>query len=401
MTTRRKIVLQQTAPATAPTARGHGTRKEAFRMHHDGSAPRDGILVASGYGLKIYVERGHLLVHDGVGRDHRTRRMSRATSGLQRLVVIGHTGFVTLEALRWIRDVGASFVQIGSDGHLIAVSSAERFHKTKLRRAQALAAQSELGITAMQELVAAKLEQQAARAESLAPLWPPKPNGGKGQVEIGAVIRRQLSALRSAGTLQQLRASEAVAGRWYWQTLASVPVLFDSSWQNGVPSHWQTAGARTSPPSGFKSSRKASTPFHALINYGYAILETEATIALQAHGFDPGMGILHTDKRYRGSLAHDLMEPIRPVVDGMVLELLAERALERGEVYETREGVCRLRPSMARSLAAWAPSLRPAVANCARELEASLLGTRATHPARRRNATTAGKGGKRRVALHV
>jgi len=39
-----------------------------------------------------------------------------------------------------------------------------------------------------------------------------------------------------------------------------------------------------------KSSRKAATPFHALINYAYAILETEATIVLQTHGFDPGMG---------------------------------------------------------------------------------------------------------------
>jgi hypothetical protein len=37
--------------------------------------------------------------------------------------------------------------------------------------------------------------------------------------------------------------------------------------------------------------------------------ETEATIVLQAHGFDPGIGILHTDKRYRGSLAHDLKTP--------------------------------------------------------------------------------------------
>jgi CRISP-associated protein Cas1 len=80
---------------------------------------------------------------------------------------------------------------------------------------------------------------------------------------------------------------------------------------------------------------KAATPFHALINYEYAILETEATIALQAHGFDPGLGILHTDKRYRGSFAHDLMEPVRRVVDGLVLDLLVEHPLERGDVYET------------------------------------------------------------------
>ena len=47
------------------------------------------------------------------------------------------------------------------------------------------------------------------------------------------------------------------------------------------------------------------------MNYAYAILETEATITLQAYGFNPGIGVLRTDKRYRGSLAHDLTEPVR------------------------------------------------------------------------------------------
>ena len=59
-----------------------------------------------------------------------------------------------------------------------------------------------------------------------------------------------------------------------------------------------------------------------------------ASVSRIAYGFDPGIGILHTDKRYRGSLAHDLMEPARPLVDGMVLDLLDGHALERADVYE-------------------------------------------------------------------
>lgn len=98
------------------------------------------------------------------------------------------------------------------------------------------------------------------------------------------------------------------------------------------------------------------------------------------------------------SLAHDLMEPLRPVVDGLVIDLVKTHPLSRGDVYETREGVCRLGPPLARRLAGWAPSLRPALASSARELEAVLLGAPGTRPARRRNATTAGKGSKRRLA---
>src|SRR5436189_2861397 len=129
-------------------------------MQTNGSAPDEGIVVASGWGLKIYVERGHLIVHDGIGRQRRTLRLSRASGGLKRLVVIGHSGFITLEAMRWIRDVGAAFCQVGLDGELIAVSSADRLLNPKLRRAQALAAESELGLRAVRELVVTKLRRQ-------------------------------------------------------------------------------------------------------------------------------------------------------------------------------------------------------------------------------------------------
>jgi CRISPR/Cas system-associated endonuclease Cas1 len=183
----------------------------------------------------------------------------------------------------------------------------------------------------------------------------------------------------------------------YWQTLAALPLTFHASWRNAVRARWHRAGARTSPPSRFKSSRKAATPFHALINYGYAILDTETTIALDAHGCDPGMGILHTDKRYRGSLAHDLMEPVRPVVDGLIKDLAAGYQLARGEVFEIR-GVCRLGPPLARRLARWAPALRPLLEKQARVLTGLLDADQTGRPARKRSAVIGGKGSKRRSA---
>jgi len=80
-----------------------------------------------------------------------------------------------------------------------------------------------------------------------------------------------------------------------------------------------------------------------------------------AMGLDPALGLMHADTRYRGSLASDLMEPVRPIVDRLVLELLTGRELARGDVVETREGVCRLGPDLARQLAAHADLLRTTV----------------------------------------
>ena len=42
-----------------------------------------------------------------------------------------------------------------------------------------------------------------------------------------------------------------------------------------------------------KRARKAATPVHAILNYSYAILEVEATIAAHKLGFDPSLGLMH------------------------------------------------------------------------------------------------------------
>ncbi len=55
-------------------------------MQAQPTEPADsGICVAHGYGLKLYVQRGHLIVHDGIGRQRQTRRYHRATSRLKRV----------------------------------------------------------------------------------------------------------------------------------------------------------------------------------------------------------------------------------------------------------------------------------------------------------------------------
>lgn len=116
---------------------------------------------------------------------------------------------------------------------------------------------------------------------------------------------------------------------------------------------------------------KAEAPIP--LNYTYALLEVEASIAAHAVGFDPSLGIMHADKRYRGSLASDLMEPTRPVADRVVLDLLEQRELRRGDVVETREGVCRVGPALVSQPTHLAPELRTAVAPHVETLAAALL----------------------------
>src|SRR5690349_3647234 len=92
---------------------------------------------STGYGVRVAVERGHLVVADGVAEHRRERRYARATCRLERLVVIGYTGTITLEALRWCADVGVAYLHLDAAGRLLATSVVTGNDDARLRRAQA------------------------------------------------------------------------------------------------------------------------------------------------------------------------------------------------------------------------------------------------------------------------
>lgn len=58
------------------------------------------------------------------------------------------------------------------------------------------------------------------------------------------------------------------------------------------------------------------------LNYGYAILRGVVARALVASGLLPTLGIHHHNRYNAYCLADDIMEPYRPFVDKLVLELL-------------------------------------------------------------------------------
>jgi CRISPR-associated endonuclease Cas1 len=342
--------------------------------------PDSGICVAHGYGLKLYVHRGHLIVHDGIGRDRRTRRYHRVTSKLRRLVLIGHTGYVTLDAFRWLRDIGAALVHIDADGELITTSTAAGPGQAALRRAQALGTTGPTGLEIARGLVYAKVAGQAS-------LLPELPAGR----QAAPTIDRALSAIEQATDLVELVGAEAQAASAYWEAWSALPVPVGNRDADSVPEHWQSFGQRHSLLT--NGPRLACNPPNAILNYLYALLEAETTIACQTVGLDPLLGIFHTDQRHRPSLALDAMEPVRPIVDAYVLAMLTQRTFARDEFAETRQGACRLTPKLATRLGAtsdtWRHHIGPVVegiahafaASAERPLTTSAPLTRAQHKA--------------------
>jgi CRISPR/Cas system-associated endonuclease Cas1 len=95
-----------------------------------------------------------------------------------------------------------------------------------------------------------------------------------------------------------------------------------------------------------------------MLNYLYAVLESEARLAAAALGLDPGLAFRHVDTPARDSLACDLMEAVRPKIDVYVLDWILQQRLSRDWFFEQRDGNCRLLSAFAVRLSQTAPVWR-------------------------------------------
>ena len=311
--------------------------------------PQQGVLTLFGYGIRVQVERGHLVVEDGIGPDRRYARLPRVGHKLKRLVLVGSDGMVTLAALRWLADQNAAFVMLDRDGSVLAVTGPVGPSDARLRRSQSLAHNSGKAVEISRELISQKLQGQEQVVRKTI-----------GDALAANVIASTRSLLSAAKTVQEIRQLESQAAQAYWSTWHSLSVDFPVSELRHIPKHWRTFGTRKSPLTG--SPRLAVNPPNAMLNYMYALLESEARMAASAVGLDPGIGFLHVDTDARDSLACDLMEPVRPHVDAFLLEWLTKEPLRREWFFERGDGLCRLTAAFAERLSESAPAWRQIVA---------------------------------------
>jgi hypothetical protein len=186
-------------------------------------------------------------------------------------------------------------------------------------------------------------------------------------------IARFRTRLDNADNLDGVRTLEAHAAVAYWNGWRDVPILWPKSDLRRIPDHWRAFGTRASPLTG--GPRLAVNPANALLNFVFAICESEARLALAILGLDPGIGFLHLPRANRDSLAFDIMEPVRPEVERWLYQWLSAEPLRRADFFETATGNCRLMSDLCVRLSetagTWAKLIAPWAEHVARTLWAT------------------------------
>ncbi len=129
-----------------------------------------------------------------------------------------------------------------------------------------------------QQTIAAKISNQAAMLES---------------IRIAAKNMRNWAAEVKSGDSEN---HEATAAAYYWKNI--FPEFLE-----------------------FKRERFGPPP-NNLLNYGYAILRAVMARSIVASGLLPTLGIFHKNQYNAYCLADDIMEPYRPFVDKVVVNIV-------------------------------------------------------------------------------
>jgi len=223
---------------------------------------------------------------------------------VEQVVVMGNIQLSTpAVALLLQRDVDVVFLSSRGKFRGRLMTTGSKFAQLRHRQLR-LMDDGEKVLAVARELVAAKLTNQAHLLERL---------GAQGGARE---IRRDVKKARRASTLDSLRGHEGAAGARHFASLRRL-----------IPAEWGFTRRIYHPP---------TDPVNALLSLGYTLLLKDVTAAVQLAGLDPFLGFFHAIDYGRPSLALDLMEPFRPLVDGLVLGWIAERKVTPGDFRPAR-----------------------------------------------------------------
>ncbi|WP_245239727.1 CRISPR-associated endonuclease Cas1 [Methylobacterium variabile] len=229
---------------------------------------------------------------------------------LEGVVSFGRAG-ASPSLLTACAEAGITISYLDPNGRFLARVEGPRTGNVLLRRAQYRASDDPArAVVIVRGIVAAKTANQ--RAVVRRALRDHGGSLGEAATGLAAAEARLTDVARRtlvADSIDGLRGLEGEAAQVYFRVFGAFVRVEDLAFRFGG-----------------RSRRPPLDRLNALMSFLYALLGHDCRSALEAHGLDPQVGFLHTDRPGRASLALDLMEELRPVLaDRLALSLVNRR----------------------------------------------------------------------------
>jgi len=309
-------------------------------------------IVLAGYGCGLSVSRDALVCKQGFThqsesgpKNNQAMTLYRGVHGIKSIVILSDSGNISLDAIRWASSEKITVSIIDRDGSLQQTLTPEQTANANLRRKQYQADASKIAY----RLICKKVQAQ----QELLANHPELPDSERAlEIFSDSLKWLELPDLPRWNDIDYMRTFEGRLAKAYFEAIEGTPIKFEKAYSKLVPPHWKQVSTRTSPLSHNHGARHAVNPFHAILNFAYAVVESQVRQALVASGFDVACGFLHADKLYRDSLVYDVIELFRSSVDAQVLKLVTTTTFKKGDFIPMHDGSIRLNQQLARYVVA-------------------------------------------------
>ena len=293
-------------------------------------------LLITGFGTSINVDKRKLIITNKL----KQTRLEFFPHKINHdgIIIDGHTGNITFEAMRWLSKHNINLTLLNWNGQLLANVMSEQPKSGKLRIKQYQKyLYSEARFEIALKMVQTKVEHSLNLLEELSRFYESvditkiRKSAEKEDLFLLDVMKNSEKQDISKSIKQLMTYEGRIAGI-YHENLTRV--------FNQLYPEFNFTGRKNKSNS---RNYNASDEINALLNYGYAILESEIRKAINSVGLDYSIGFLHEINQSRTPLVYDIQELFRWIIDVSVIQLLEEKKIKKSdfiitENYHTRLG---------------------------------------------------------------
>lgn len=308
-------------------------------------------LVLSGNGVLLRVENGALTIRNGFTHYPQKQETYCFFKGEltipPRIIMLDGSGSISLDVFAWLSEQNVPLIRIDWQGNVQSVVGNQVYaanpHRVQWQRETRSDPQRRIAFSI--DLIARKIDASIKTLEKCvqrSALWE------KAMERAYADLTRlECDPPRDVASLRGLEGSSAAA---YFRAWRALPLQWKGTNQRPIPESWRRIGSRTSLLH-LAGNQNAAHPVNAMLNYAYAILESQTRIQCVAEGYDPTLGIMHEGREGSSAFVFDMMEPERPKVDRSVLEFVKSHKFHAADFVILSDGVCRQNPAIAKRVA--------------------------------------------------
>ncbi|MHB8360222.1 MAG: CRISPR-associated endonuclease Cas1 [Thermoplasmataceae archaeon] len=281
-------------------------------------------LLLSGFGISIDVNKARLTIKqkDSV-KEFEPHRIPYDS-----IIMDGHYGSISFEAMRWLSKHDVSIALLNWNGNLLSTTLPKETLNAELKIRQYekyLNPESRLYIAG--QIVKQKVQSSLSLIKNLSDFY---------DIDM-TTINKEIQGI-DYDCISNLMMYEGRIASAYWSILSDIfsTLAKDFNFQSrkNLSYSW---------------NMNASDPVNALLNYGYAVLESMVRSDINVVGLDPSIGYLHEIAPSKHPHVYDLQELFRYVVDYSVIELLGT-GLKKSDFITTENYHIRLKPDTAKKL---------------------------------------------------